>query len=284
MLKLHTSMISALTEASSALCDELPDTEASLAKIRKSASGCMPLSQVATLSQEILEEQGFVQIRGVPPNQAQPLFLALATMVGEPYIDPGIGSAIIPAHVRPGEHLMGNQLRRLPLHTDYSMLKSPPRLTMSLCIQPDAIQGFGAVYISDIESVCYGMETAPEIEELKNISLPFASRNAQDAIDVIDSPILTHGPTCGTLRVRYHRSRIHQGFQYRKLQPTTDQLSAMSIFEHLAESAIQVLHPEAGDITLIDNHRVVHGRERCSVELSAEGTVTGRQMMFLFAY
>jgi hypothetical protein len=284
MLRLEKSMIAALGEACVAPVDEPTVNEATLGKVREAALRCEPLSRIAALSRAVLAEQGFVQVRGFPLRPAQPLFLAFATLLGEPYVDPGIGSAIVSAHVRPGEALMGNQLRRLPLHTDYSMMERPPRLTMSFCLQPDVIPGFGAVYVSDIESMCYGIETDPRIKDLLTVLLPFAARSARDDVDVIESPILSRDPVQDRVVVRYHRSRIQQGFQYRGRKPTSEQCSAMWDFERLAESGIQVLHPEAGDITVIDNHRAVHGRERCSVELNANGTVTGRQMMFLFAY
>jgi hypothetical protein len=179
---------------------------------------------------------------------------------------------------------MGNQLRFLPLHTDYSMMEEPPRLTMSFCVRPDAVPGFGAVYVSDVESLCYGVETEPGIVDLMNITLPFASRSTRNEIDVIDRPILSRDSVHDTFLVRYHRSRICQGFQCRGRKPTPEQCTAMFNFERMAQSAVRILHPEAGDITVIDNHRTVHGRERCSVELTADGTVTGRQMMFMFAY
>ena len=167
-------------------------------------------------------------MRGLPLEQARSLFIAFASLMGEPYIDPAVGSAVVPAHVRPGEVLMGNQLRRLPLHTDYSMMETPPRLTMSFCLRPDSLEEFGAVYVADIEAACFGMEDDSEIARLKTVPLPFAARNARVEVNVIDRPILSRSPG-DVLIVRYHRSRIRQAFQFRRTSPTAEQRSAMLV-------------------------------------------------------
>ncbi|MCS6978026.1 MAG: TauD/TfdA family dioxygenase [Gemmatales bacterium] len=276
-------MVAALTEASANLIDDPPNSQELLDRAREAARGCQPLCRLAELAQAALEEQGFVQVRGFPLEHARRLFVAFSCLMGEPYIDPAIGSALVPAHVRPGEVLMGNQLRRLPLHTDYSMMERPPRLTMSCCLRTDPVKDFGAVYVADIESACFGVENDPVIVRLKSVCLPFAALNARNEVDVITRPIL--GKTAdGRITVRYHRSRIYKGFCICGQVPTEEQLQAMLTFESLAQSVVQVLYPQAGDITIIDNHRTVHGRERCSVEVHADGTTTGRQMLFLFAY
>jgi hypothetical protein len=283
MLILRNETVTAITKDLARLPDDQPETKATVDYITHAARDCEPLCRLASLAQLVLEEQGFVQMRGLSPTQARPLFLAFASLMGEIYLDPSVGSAIVAAHVRPGEMLMGNHLRRLPLHTDYSMLEQPPRLTMSFCLRPDPVEEFGAVYVADMEAVCFGLEEDAEIGRLKTVPLPFAARNAREEVDIIDKPILSKTDE-GRLLVRYHRSRICQGFQVRGARPNAEQLSAMKSFERLAAAAVQVLHLKAGDITVIDNHRMVHGRERCSVEVDVDGTTTGRQILFVFAY
>ncbi len=284
MLVLQRALAAALAETSAQLIAEPFESQMDVARARDAAGRSMPLCRLASLARAVLDEQGFAQIRGLPVDRAFPLFVGLASLIGEPYIDPAAGSVTIPAHVRPGEPLMGNQLRRLPLHTDYSMMELPPRLTMSYCLRPDSVKGLGAIHVADMESVCFGIEDDAEIVRLRTVLLPFAARNAQNEVDVIDSPILSQHPVNGGPVVRYHRSRICQGFRFRGERPTLEQRSAMLSFERLADAAVQTLNPEAGDLTVIDNHRMVHGRERCSVEVDSDGTTTGRQMMFLFAH
>ncbi len=283
MLILRPDTVTAITIEVTRLPELQPVTQSDVSKIAEAARRCEILGRVASLAQQVLEEQGFVQVRGLSPETSARIFPAFATLLGNIYIDPDVGAAIIPAHVRPGELLMGNHLRRLPLHTDHSMMEEPPRLTMSCCLHPDALEEFGRLSIANIESACFGLYDDPEMIRLRTVPLPFAAQNARELANVIDRPILSQKAN-GRLLVRYHRSRIEQGFRVRKVRPSLEQLAAMKCFERLASECVQWLRVTAGDITVIDNHRTVHGRERCSVEVNADGTTTGRQMLFLFAY
>lgn len=232
----------------------------------------------------VLEEQGFVQIRGLPLEIARKFFPVLGAMVGILFIDPAEGNVIINAHVRPSQELMGNQLRHLPLHTDYSMMANPPRLTVSLCVAPDPSPGWGALQIADIEAIIFGVEQGAGIAPFFQVKLPFAGRNAQSGVDLIETPILSKSKDTGNLLVRYHRSRIRQGFRVLKADPSQEQVAAMIGFERLASERIEMVLPETGDITVIDNHRTLHARTRCSVLIDEDGSARGRQMQFLFAY
>lgn len=242
------------------------------------------LRHVAKLAAAVMDEQSFVQLRGLKPRVASAVFPAIGSLLGTIYIDPGIGSALIGAHVKPNESLMGNQLRRLPLHTDYCMLAAPPRLTMSLCLEPDPMPGFGAVQVADIAAMCFGVETDPIIARFFDMALPFASGNEQSGLTMIQSPIISRDPTNQKLLVRYHRTRIRQGFVASGRSPSPEQATAMLDFEKTAAAYIQTLQPVAGDITVIDNHRAVHARTRCSVRVDKDGSTHGRQMCFLFTH
>jgi alpha-ketoglutarate-dependent taurine dioxygenase len=252
--------------------------------LRDSAVRAPALQHIAKLASAVLDEQGFVQLRGLKPDVASAIFPAIGSLLGAIFIDPGIGSALIGSHVKPSEALMGNQLRDLPLHTDYSMLAAPPRLTMSLCLQPDPTPGFGAVQVADIGALCFGVETDPMIVSFFNTTLTFASRNAQSGLTSIESPILSRDLSSQRLLVRYHRTRIRQGFIASGSDPSPDQAAVMLAFERTAADCMQTLHPEVGDITVIDNHRTVHARTRCSVRVEKDGSTCGRQMRFLFAH
>lgn len=232
---------------------------------------------------DVMVEQGFVQLRGLTPDVASAIFPAIGSLLGDIYIDPNIGSAVISAHVKPNEALMGNQLRHLPLHTDYSMLAAPPRLTMSLCLEPDPTLGFGAVQVVDIAAMCFGVETDPMIARFFDTALPFASGHAQSGLKIMQSPILSREPS-SQLLVRYHRTRIRQGFVASGIGPSPEQATTMLGFEKAAADSIQILHPDAGDITVINNHRTVHARTRCSVRVDKDGLTRGRQMRFMFTH
>lgn len=255
-----------------------------ITELRNSAAKDSVLQHIAILAAAVLDEQSFVQLRGLRPEVAAAVFPAIGTLLGAIYIDPGIGSALIGAHVKPSASLMGNQLRHLPLHTDYSMLAAPPRLTMSLCLEPDPTPGFGAVQVADIAAMCFGVETDPMIARFFDTALPFASGNEQSGLTMIQSPIISREPSNQKLLVRYHRTRIRQGFVASGTSPSQEQATAMLDFEKAAAGCIQTLYPDAGDITVIDNHRAVHARTRCSVRVDKDGLTRGRQMRFLFTH
>ena len=252
--------------------------------LHDSAAADSILQHIAKLAAAVMDEQSFVQLRGLRPDVASAIFPAIGSLLGAIYIDPGIGSALVGAHVKPSEALMGNQLRHLPLHTDYSMLTAPPRLTMSLCLEPDPTPGLGAVQVADIAAMCFGVETDPMIARFFETVLPFASGNAQSGLTTMQSPIISREPSSQKLLVRYHRTRIRQGFVASGSGPSPEQAATMLGFEKVAANCIQTLHPDAGDITVIDNHRAVHARTRCSVRVDKDGSTRGRQMRFLFAH
>lgn len=252
--------------------------------LHDSAAEDSVLQHVAKLAAAVVDEQSFVQLRGLTPPVASAIFPAIGSLLGAIYIDPDIGSALIGAHVKPSEALMGNQLRHLPLHTDYSMLAAPPRLTMSLCLEPDPTPGFGAVQVADIAAMCFGVEADPLIARFFDTPLPFTSGNAPSGLTMMQSPIISRELSSQRLLVRYHRTRIRQGFVASASAPSPEQAATMLGFERAAAHCIQTLHPDAGDITVIDNHRAVHARTRCSVRVDKDGSTRGRQMRFLFAY
>jgi len=284
MLLLAPELGSALERCAANLPSEPLSTAAVVERLRSEAAKNETLGKVASLVRAVVEEQGFAQVRGLPLGGATALFPALATHLGSPFIDSAEGSAVIGAHVRPSEALMGNQLRNLPLHTDYSMLANPARLTMSLCIEPDPTPGWGALQIADIGAMCFGVESDPNIQRFMSMSLPFAGRNAVEGIDILDSPIISRDAANGRFLARYHRSRIRQGFHARGTLPTPEQSSMMLAFERQAAESAQTLHLQAGDVTVIDNHRTLHARTRCSIIIKPDGSTFGRQMQFLFAH
>ncbi|MBE2180178.1 MAG: TauD/TfdA family dioxygenase [Chthoniobacterales bacterium] len=284
MLLLSPEVTTALRCCASALpTEQLTDT-AAVERLRCEALKQAPLGVLASLVRSVVEEQGFAQVRGLPDEGTRVLFPALAALLGSPFIDPAEGSAVIGAHVRPSESLMGNQLRHLPLHTDYSMLANPARLTMSLCIEPDPTPGWGALQIADIEAMCFGVESDLDIQQFMSVALPFAGRNAAEGVDILESPIISRDAASGRFLARYHRSRIRQGFRVRGTLPTPEQSSMMLAFERKAAENVETLHLQSGDITVIDNHRTLHARTRCSIIVKPDGSTSGRKMQFLFAH
>lgn len=240
------------------------------------------LAAVIDAVRAILSEKGFVQIRGGELDGLPYVVRVLIRSLGEIYLDPDIGSESIPAHVMPSQVLMGNQLRRLHLHTDYSMLPTPPRLTVSLCICEDPTPGSGSLVITDVESSIWGLERAPVIDAFFSEPFPFASQDAFGGGVTHFSPILSFKSSSGNLLTRYHRTRMVHGFKRSYRQPTERQSEIMLNFESHVARASETLDVRRGDLTVIDNHRCVHGRSRCSVLMTESGQTTGRRMNFFF--
>lgn len=261
--------------------ESLSDPEV-LSQISDFAKAHPTFRWLGELARAVLDEQGVVQIRGLSISEAAKCFPLIGSAVGSIYVDPSIGTAIIPAHVKPDEHLMGNQLRPLPFHTDYSMHEAPPRVTMSLCVEPDPHPCWGNVLVSDIESLIYGLDGHPDIQPYFEVVLPFAAQNLGENIDFVERPILAWQDPSNHLIVRYHRSRIVQGFKHLGRSPSQEQAEVMLSFERLAASNCREIMPESGDITIIDNHRTVHARTQCSVTLNIDRSTCGRKMKFLF--
>lgn len=239
---------------------------------------------MAGIVRDVLAEQGFVQIRGFSPNDADRLLAGWTCLLGNPHIDMAHGGGAISAEVRPGQHLMGNQLRMLPLHTDYSMLEMPPWLTISFCRQADPIKGSGNLTVVDAEATWFGLETTTEFQRLSSVQFPFAGMSVSDKTEVIHRPIVSTRKVDKPFLVRYHRSRIVQGLRCVGQVATKEQAELMLCFEARMNGLSQTLTIETGDLTIIDNHRMLHGRGRCSVALASNQSVSGRKMLFAFAH
>jgi alpha-ketoglutarate-dependent taurine dioxygenase len=284
MLLLSPNLAQQISLAVHPLLDGPILTREAADRLKNSASVNDSLRLIASLATAILDEQGYVQIRGLPTSSTKQSFLAIGSLLGTIFIDPAESSAVINAHVKPSEMLMGNQLRHLPFHTDYSMLREPPRLTMSLCLDPDPMPGWGAIQVADIEAMIFGVESDPDVHRFFSVPFPFAARREQNDVSLIESPIIVKESHSEHILVRYHRSRIRQGFFAQKMEPTPEQTATMLAFERHAAEHTYAMHPEVGDITVIDNHRMVHARTCCSIVVDADGTTRGRRMQFLFAY
>ena len=248
--------------------------------VQSSRSTC--LQRIGRCVLLILDEQGYVLIRGLEHNIGLYALVALGSMIGNIHFDPSHDSALFPAEVGPGATLMGNQLCTLPLHIDYIMLPAPPRYTLSLCVREDEAAGGGRVDIVDVEAAIYGMMRESGIKRFFEVDLPFASQDAESEERIIKSPILTRKGGGNEILVRHHRSRIVQGFCGLGREATPAEALVMRDFERFLSPLRERVHPRAGDILILDNHRTLDGRERCGVRLRADGTTSGRQMRFLF--
>jgi len=283
MLLLQEGAISEITECLTEIDTANIDVMENAMRIREVLGQNELLTKLTAIARSVLREQGFVHVRSATQLDGRQFVSAWACLLGEPFRDRGEKEVVIPSHVRPGESLMGNQLRELPLHTDYSMLDRPPRLTISFCLSPDSVPGLGVVSLVDVEALAYGLSGGELLDRLRNIGFPFAAQNAANETDIFDSPIISNLPGDHALLVRYHRSRIAQGFRFNNTNATRDQSQLIIDFENWAAPHTQSIQPASGDLLIIDNYRMLHGRGRCSVSVGRDGVTAGRQMLFAFA-
>lgn len=284
MLLPDSQLLESLTDAFRAVPNSGERAFAKAKDIRSTLLTNDHVSATAKLVSEVLEEQGFVQIRGFLATEADRILTGWACLLGNPHIDMDHGGGTIPAEVRPGQYLMGNQLRHLPLHTDYSMLESPPWLTVSFCRHPDPIKGLGNLAVVDAEAAWFGLESSQGFSRLNSVLFPFAGMSRDKTTEVIQRPIISVSVHGKPFLVRYHRSRIVQGFRCTKTTATDEQAELMMYFEDRMNLLSHSLTIQSGDLTIIDNHRMLHGRGRCSVDVSNDITVSGRKMLFAFAH
>lgn len=284
MLLPDTKLIATLTDAFKAIPCGCGEAFGTAKDIRSALLVDDRVRSTAEFVRQVLAEQGFVQIKGFSTTEADRVLAGWACLLGDPYIDLDHGGGTVPAEVRPGEHLMGNQLRLLPLHTDYSMLESPPWLTISFCRQPDPVEDFGNLTVVDVEAAWFGFESSQTFSQLSNVLFPFAGMSRDNTAEVIHRPVISIGTGNKPFLVRYHRSRIVQGFKCKSITPTVEQAELMMSFEDRMNSLSQSLAIQSGDLTIIDNHRMLHGRGRCSVEVSDDVTASGRKMLFAFTH
>jgi hypothetical protein len=284
MLLPDTQLLESLTNAFKTIQHASKGSFTKAKEIRSTLLANDKVSATAKLVSEILEEQGFVQIRGFSATEADQILAGWTCLLGDPHIDMDHGGGAIPAEVRPGQHLMGNQLRLLPLHTDYSMLESPPWLTVSFCRHSDPTKGLGDLAVVDAEAAWFGLESGQEFSQLSSVLFPFAGMSRGNTPEVIHRPIISASVDDSSFLVRYHRSRIVQGFRCTKTTATAEQVRLMMYFEDRMNLLSHSLTIQSGDLTIIDNHRMLHGRGRCSVSVSNDMTVSGRKMLFAFAH
>ncbi|MEM1190011.1 MAG: TauD/TfdA family dioxygenase [Pseudomonadota bacterium] len=137
----------------------------------------------------------------------------------------------------------------LPLHTDCSNLVTPPNVVAFAMERPDAHGGGESVMLSAVDLV---EELPSELSEfLRRPEFPF-SPEQRFAILEGDGD---------SQRIRYYRNQIISGSAGQNL--SDDLIAALDQLDrHLdaAENSVR-FHMRAGDVVIMDNTRVMHGRD-----------------------
>lgn len=134
-----------------------------------------------------------------------------------------------------------------PLHTDLSYVVNPPRFLLMLCLAPDA-SGGGLITVSDCQHAWRRLSSSNR----RPLTMPqFRFRN----------PPNTPTGDAGALPISYSAHGWHV-WRYRRdsMSVPEDTLSAIDDFAFILEQTTTTFGLSAGELLIVDNHRMTHGR------------------------
>ena len=197
-----------------------------------------------------LDQTGIVLIKGVNPDSDQPL-LRLGRMLGT--TDVGIDAELLGPlimHLRENsDKAQNNHLPSyftsnfFPLHTDVSYVPHPPKFMLLHCIHPDP-GGGGINLLADCDKALASLAD----NERNTIGLKLFN--------------FLYPPNCSEGQSQAH-AIFEDGLWRYKYSSMDFPEQASSVVENfnriLADVSISILL-ERGDLLVVDNHRIAHGR------------------------
>lgn len=257
-------------------------SESARAGIASTARDSAALRRLTDLIQSLLDEAGYAHIVGLPTGYRPAWLLSIGEALGPVLDDLGLQpSPVLISEVRPGAKLQGSQLRELDLHTDYSMLAEPPRLTILRNVEPDPHRSYGENGVVDVSRLLFRHDGSEDCHLWFSVPLPFAAMAQSGSEHLLWSPILTRTTDRSAVHVRFHLSRIRRGFALGGRQADPLEARAMSTFLAAAEDLREDVSLSSGDLLVVDNHACLHARRRCSCVVELD-SATGRDTQVLF--
>ena len=186
--------------------------------------------------------------------------LELVSALGTPT---AIGNGSLIHEVSPRPDRVGADLSHsaeaFPLHTDSTFLVEPHDFVALACVE--AQDGFGGESrVVGCHALRARIADPGALEALAEPAYPFLIREPGCAPDVRALPILREDDDCWT--VRYRSDAVAMALRDSGIELGARHRAALLALEDaLADSAIHAaftLRP--GDVLLLDNHRVLHGR------------------------
>ena len=174
--------------------------------------------QLATVLRQLLDENGFVHLRGFPDVGDLRGIVTLGSLLGELFADMSHqATLVLEASPVPGATLQGNRTGALFPHTDFAMLERPPAVTVLRCATEDPLGApFGVNGVMLAQHVIDHFFGAEWLPSLWTVPLPFAGRKPSGEDVVFSIPVLDVEPGSLDVRsVRFHPSRVHHGFRVR---------------------------------------------------------------------
>ncbi len=198
---------------------------------------------------------GALVLGGFPTDDTNAALLHLAHALGSPVPDtrmPGHameGNLVYRVEFNPenqDEHAYSATAGDFPLHTDGAHWKKPPHLVLLLCCRASAHGG--DTTLAHVDDVLAQLE-ARHIQQLVNVPVGF---------DDVDAPVLQQDPW----RIRWNHAtlqRRHQRGLWRPHRATLDACQALDVVLG-GLAARPALHLAPGELLVVDNTRVLHGR------------------------
>lgn len=241
------------------------------------------LERVAGICRSLLRQNGYVHLRGLELMPDVRGVLALGERLGEIFADlKQQATIVVEASPTIGSGLQGNQTESLFLHTDFAMLEQPPIVSIIHCREPDPMGSeFGQNGISVAQHIVSKLFGSEMLESFFNVPLPFGGRTPLGEDIILHSPVLTKADPGVLTGVRFHPSRIHQGFRLLGRDASREETEVLRLFLEAARQVRIDLALEPGDVLLVNNRTALHDRTRCSLELG-QNSIRSRVSHILF--
>ena len=202
---------------------------------------------------EIVDRLGAAVIKGAQPDEAE--ILAYAHGLGSPKLRiPEQLSGPPVMHLRFDETKARTTSRQayftcgeFPLHTDLTYVPNPPRYLLTLCIEPDG-RGGGMIVLADLE-LAWSRISVPDQQLLRQPSFDFENAPNTGAGVCRQLPMYEPNDVSGIWR-----------FRQDTLVYPERAAGAIQNFSKVLEQIKTQSSLDAGDLLIIDNHRIAHGR------------------------
>jgi hypothetical protein len=149
-----------------------------------------------------------------------------------------------------------------PLHTDVSYVPNPPGLMLMHCIRPDPWGG-GQVLLAP----CDGAQRMLPDEVMATLQQPLFRFRYPPAC-----PVGSSAPAAILERGRWR-------FKFACMEFAAEHAPAVNAFYQALLAVCETVMLQAGDLLIVDNHRIAHGRSAFNASgAGAEELPTGRHM------
>ena len=212
------------------------------------------------LKQRLFEAGSFVEKLSGSESDPSGALIAFASQFGEPAFIRGRMRRPIITEVRPREHFDPASFAgtdEFRLHTDLAWLPDDqiPRLMFLLCVRPEAAGG-GASLEADGWSILKSMSPAQRLE-LQETKVTMRSHRDVRSITYREDPLLKIRE--GRPAIRFRRDLIEGSMP-----------DAVRVFGEAADRSAKRFFLQAGEVLVMDNTRMLHGREQLNAGLASD--------------